>query len=130
MNIGRLSKWFGVVSCVMPCLLSTVPANAESYAGLQANGYRTGKLVRGASGSLGWIVSKGQKRWFCRLGVSNAYVGKSGMVAFTSAGRQVRLDRETYEKYAGGSDASIPQLSDLQAGRLNARDVGACSPAK
>ncbi|RWN99589.1 hypothetical protein [Mesorhizobium sp.] len=75
------------------------PIDAESYINLQGKGYKTGKLSRGVSGSLGWIV-------------------------------QIPADRKVYEKYTRGPDSSIPQLSDLKAGKPNARNVGSCGPAK
>ncbi|QND55722.1 hypothetical protein [Mesorhizobium huakuii] len=130
MAIKTLRYWLGAVSTVLFLLISALPSNAESYSSLQGKGYKTGKLTRGASGNLGWFVSGAGKKFFCTLHVAHAYVGKTGMVGFTSAGQQISLNRKVYEQYAGGFDASAPQLSDLKAGRLNARDVGNCAPAK
>lgn len=129
MIIKNLPKWLGAISTAVFLLASIAPSHAESYSNLQGKGYKTGKLSRGASGSLVWFVSNGEKKYFCRMRAAQAYVGSTGMVAFTAAGRQISLDRNVYEKYAG-FDASIPQLSDLKAGKLNKRAVGNCSPAK
>jgi hypothetical protein len=130
MIVKNLSKWFGATSMAVFLLASTTPSHAESYSNLQGKGYKTGKLSRGASGSLGWFVSNGEKKYFCRMRVAVAYVGNTGMVAFTSSGRQIPADRKVYEKCIGGPDSSIPQLSDLKAGKPNARNVGSCDPAK
>jgi len=126
----KTASWLGASSMAMFLLASIVPSHAETYSNLQSGGYKTGKLTRGASGSLGWIVSNGKNKFFCRMRAAHAYVGKTGMVCFTSSGRQISMDRKVYEQYAGGFDASAPQLSDLKAGKLDARDVGACAPAK
>jgi hypothetical protein len=105
------------------------PSFAASYSDLQSKGYHTGKLTRGASGSLGWVVSNGKEKFFCPMRVGVAYDGK-GMVGFTSSGRQISLDRKVYEQQVGGFDPSLPQLSDLRAGQPNARHVGSCHPVR
>ncbi|RWB22767.1 MAG: hypothetical protein EOQ40_03430 [Mesorhizobium sp.] len=122
-------NWLGVSSMAIFLLASIAPSHAESYSNLQTGGYKTSKLTRGASGALGWIVSNGEKKFFCRMRVGAAYVGKTGMVGFTSSGRQISENRKVYEQRVG-FDPTLPQLSDLKAGRPNARDVGACAPAK
>ena len=61
---------------------------------------------------------------------ATAYVGKSGLVSFTSSGRQIKSNRKAFEAYIGGPDKTIPQLSDLKAGRPKERDVGKCLPLK
>lgn len=104
-------------------------ANAESYAALQGQGYKTSKLTRGASGSLGWFVIGGGKKFFCPMRVATAQVGKTGLIGFTSSGKQVPMNRKVYEHYAG-SASIYPQLSDLQAGRPRPQDVRACIPAR
>lgn len=112
--------------------LSAMPmtsANAESYAALQGQGYKTSKLTRGASGSLGWFVIGGGKKFFCPMRVATAQVGKSGLIGFTSSGKQVPMNRKVYEHYAG-SASIYPQLSDLKAGRPRPQDVSACVPAR
>ncbi|WP_246694480.1 hypothetical protein [Mesorhizobium sp. M2E.F.Ca.ET.209.01.1.1] len=130
MMAGKVVKRLGIPSVALLLMASVAPAHAESYSNLQSSGYKTSKLTRGASGSLGWYVSNGEKKFFCRMRATNAYVGKTGMVGFTSSGKQLSLDRKVYEQYAGGFDPSMPQLADLKAGRLNARSVGYCVPAK
>lgn len=104
-------------------------ANAESYAALQGEGYKSSKLTRGASGSLGWFMVGGGKKFFCPMRVATARVGKTGLIGFTSSGKQVPMNRKVYEHYAG-SASIYPQLSDLQAGRPRPQDVRACVPAR
>jgi len=127
--LEKTPKWLGMSSMAILLLASTLPSQAESYASLRTNGYKTSKLTRGASGSLGWFVSSGEKKFFCPMRVGIAYVGKTGMVGFTSSGRQVALNRKVYEQRVG-FDPTTPQLSDLQAGRPNPRNVRNCAPAK
>ncbi|MGL4487877.1 MAG: hypothetical protein ACRCU5_00340 [Rhizobiaceae bacterium] len=103
---------------------------AESYSGLVKQGYKTGKLTKGPSGAYGWIVTDSKKKFFCKMNVASVYVGKTGMVSFTSSGRKISIDRKVFENAIGGPDPTIPQLEDLEAGRPNNRDVGACTPRK
>jgi hypothetical protein len=107
---------------------SSVPgvASAESFAALSKQGYSVGKLGPGKSGAMGWVLSNGGKRFFCKMRASMAYSGKNGMVSFTTSGRMVKLDRGVFEASIGGPDPTIPQLADLQAGRLRPNDVGSC----
>jgi hypothetical protein len=124
------SKRSVVIAAAIAVSLATTTANAESYAGLQKQGYKTGKMSRGKSGAQGWVVSNGEKRFFCKLKSSMAYVGSSGLVSILTNGRQIKLDRKTFEAGIGGPDPDIPQLADLKAGRPSARDVGSCAPLK
>ena len=103
---------------------------AESYPGLVSQGYKTGKLSKNAAGAQGWTVSNGEKKYFCRMKATMAYVGGSGLVSILSNGRQIKLDRKTFEAGMGGPDPNIPQLSALKAGKPNDRDVGGCAAAK
>ena len=129
MTIKAPFYWLRTASTVLLLAASAGPSHAESYSSLQSQGYTTSKMMRGASGNLGWTVAKGGKKYFCTMRAATAYVGTKGMVAFTSAGRQITLDRQVYEKSVG-FDPSMPQLSDLKAGKLNAADVGNCAPAR
>ncbi|WP_064683714.1 hypothetical protein [Rhizobium bangladeshense] len=112
--------------------LSTVPgaAQAESFSKLAQQGYAIGKLTKGKHGGYGWVVSNGSKQFFCRLDASLAYVSKKEMVSILSSGRLVMLDRAAFEASIGGPDPSIPQWSDLQAGRVKPADVGSCTPTR
>ena len=76
------------------------------------------------------MLSKGDQQFFCRMRVSQAYVGRNGMVSFTSSGRMIKLDRATFEAAIGGPDPSIPRLEDLKAGRLRPENVGSCAPVR
>jgi hypothetical protein len=103
---------------------------AESYPSLVKQGYKTGKLSKNAAGAQGWTVSNGEKKYFCRMRASMAYVGATGLVSILSNGRQIKLDRKTFEAGIGGPYPNIPQLSALKAGKPNDRDVGGCAAAK
>jgi hypothetical protein len=106
------------------------PSLAESYPSLIKQGYKTGKLSKNAAGAQGWTVSNGGTKYFCRMKTTMAYVGNNGMVAFTSAGREIKFDRKTFESHLGGSAGDLPLLSDLKAGRPGKKDVGGCSAVK
>lgn len=105
-------------------------SRAESFSRLAGQGYSVGPLAQGRSGGLGWVLSKGEQQFFCRMRVSQAYVGRNGMVSFTSSGRMIKLDRATFEAAIGGPDPSIPRLEDLKAGRLRPENVGSCAPVR
>jgi hypothetical protein len=124
------ARWLAVAAVLFSASLAATPASAESYASLQKQGYKTGKMSRGASGAQGWVVTNGEKKFFCKLKASMAYVGSSGLVSILSNGRQIKLDRKTFEVGIGGPDPNIPQLADLKSGKPGARDVGSCSPQK
>jgi hypothetical protein len=104
-------------------------ASAESFTALSKQGYSVGKLGQGKSGAMGWVVSGNGKRFFCKMKVSIAYSGKSGMVSFTTSGRMIKIDRGVFESSIGGHDPAIPQLADLKAGRVQPKHVGSCNPA-
>jgi hypothetical protein len=125
---GRDWAAMGLIVCGLA--LAITPALAESYAGLQKQGYKTSKMSRSASGAQGWVVTNGEKKFFCKLKASMAYVSSSGLVSILSNGKQIKLDRKTFEAGIGGPDPNIPQLADLKSGKPGARDVGSCSPQK
>lgn len=101
-------------------------AQAASYASLVSQGYETGALTKNRAGIQGWTVRKGESAYFCRMAAGMAYVGRTGLVSITSSGRRIKIDRAVWEASRGGADPSLPQLSDLEAGRLRPQDVGAC----
>ncbi len=123
-----LSSRYVIVATI--ALGSCLPdvANAESFTALSKQGYSVGKLGQGKSGALGWVVSSNSKRFFCKMKVSMAYSGKSGMVSFTASGRMVEIDRAVFESTIGGHDPTIPQLADLKSGRVQPKHVGSCNP--
>jgi hypothetical protein len=127
-EIGR--NWAAAGLLAAGFTIAATPALAESYTSLQKQGYKTGKMSRSASGAQGWVVTHGEKKFFCKLKASMAYVGSSGLVSILSNGRQIKLDRKTFDAGIGGPDPDIPQLADLKSGRPGARDVGSCSPQK
>jgi hypothetical protein len=50
-------------------------------------------------------VSNGGKKYFSRMRASMAYVGTSRLVSILSNGRQIKLDRKTFEAGIGGCAA-------------------------
>jgi len=122
-------KWFAVAAAIGVAVIPAT-AQAESFSKLARQGYSVGKLTKSKAGNYGWIVSDGSKRFFCRLNVSTAYVNEKEMISLTSSGRIVKVDRATFEEAIGGHDPSIPQWSDLQAGRVEPAHVGSCAPAR
>lgn len=122
-------NWF-VAAAVIGFAAMPGIAQAESFSKLARQDYAIGKLTKGKAGGYGWVVSNSSKRFFCRLNASMAYVNKREMVSITSSGRLIKLDRATFEASIGGHDPSIPQWSDLQAGRVKPADVGGCTPVR
>ncbi|NLS04650.1 hypothetical protein HGP14_14930 [Rhizobium sp. P32RR-XVIII] len=103
-------------------------ASAESFPSLAEQGYSVSVLGPGKFGGLGWVVSKGNEQFFCRIRASLAYVGEKDMVSFSKSGRIVTLNRAVFESSLGRPDSTLPQLADLQAGHPRPADVGTCSP--
>ncbi|WP_245506360.1 hypothetical protein [Rhizobium leguminosarum] len=133
-NTGARAGWKGFVGLVVAAAIgfAFMPgfAQAESFSKLEKQGYAVGKLTKGKAGGYGWIISNSNKRFFCRLNASLAYVSKKEMVGITSSGRLIKVDRATFEAKIGGPDPSIPQWSDLQSGRVKPDDVGSCTPVR
>ncbi|EJC72660.1 hypothetical protein [Rhizobium hidalgonense] len=121
-------KWLVTATVIGVAPMPTI-AQAESFSKLKGQDYAIGKLTKGKAGGYGWVVSNGSKRFFCRLDASLAYVDKKEMVSILASGRLIKLDRAAFEASIGGPDPSIPQWSDLQAGRVKPADVGSCTPA-
>ncbi|MBB4504648.1 hypothetical protein [Rhizobium leguminosarum] len=131
---GSRAGWKGFVGLVVGAVIgfAMMPgiAQAESFSKLEKQGYAVGKLTKGKAGGYGWVISNSNKRFFCRLNASLAYVNKKEMVSITSSGRLIKVDRATFETKIGGPDPSIPQWSDLQSGRVKPDDVGSCTPVR
>ena len=102
-------------------------AEASSFERLKKQGFKVSTFTRGKSGARGWFLTKGNDKYFCRFQGTTVYVGKTKMVIYTAAGRAISMNRKAYEEKAGGPDPSIPKMSDLKAGRPDARLVGACT---
>lgn len=109
------------------------PAAADAFDRLVDKGYAVSKLSQGKSGLKGWyLTKKGEPRMFCRMDVSMAINGKN-YIGFTTADREVGINGPTYREYLAARGAKpdpMPQYSDLKAGRVDGRWVGACSKAK
>jgi hypothetical protein len=110
--------------------LHSGPAAAESFGSLIKKGYSVGKMSQGKSGALGWVLTGKDGKQFCKSKVSLAVVDKKTLVSILGSGRMVKVDRATFEAEIGGADTSIPQLSDLKAGRIEPQHVGACTPLR
>ena len=104
-----------------------VGAHAASFESLKNSGHKVSSWTRNAAGKLGWKLTKGQSRHFCRLSASKAYVGSTGLVGFTSAGRQIKMSRKAWEQTQPKNDPRIPQLSALKSGTMSSRFVGRCN---
>lgn len=122
-------KWLAAAT-VVGFIVAPGLAQAESFSKLSRQDHAISKLTRGKSGGYGWVVSTGGKRFFCRLNVSLAYINKKEMMSITSSGRQIKVDRATFEASIGGHDPSIPNWSDLQSGKVVPANVGSCSPLR
>ncbi|UXT22826.1 hypothetical protein FY140_19185 [Agrobacterium tumefaciens] len=120
---ARFSLFSSLIAVAL--LGAPVVAQAASFKELSGQGYKVGALSSNKAGIRGWNLSKGSDRYFCEMRATMAYSGKNGMVSFTSAGRMISLDRNTFEKRLGGS-LNLPKYEDLKAGRLRADDVGSC----
>lgn len=106
-------------------LVSTNIAHSASYSQLKAKGYNTSKMVRAASGSWGWNVTKGADRYFCFSSGGIVRAGK-GYAVFGTSGRLIPMDGKAYEQKIPGGLRNIPSLADLKAGRPPASKVGRC----
>ncbi|UNZ49446.1 MULTISPECIES: hypothetical protein [Agrobacterium] len=123
-----MKKKASVSAPLLAMVLLGLPATAHaaSFHELSAQGYKASTLASNKAGVLGWTLSKGNSRYFCRGELGVAYSGKNGMVSFSSSGRMITLDRKAFEKYMGGRDANLPRYEDLKAGRPRPDDVGPC----
>ena len=57
-------------------------------------------------------------------------VDSKTMLAFSSSGSAIPLDRATFENSVGSAEGKFPLWSDIKNGRPEKRDVGACSKLK
>ena len=124
-------KWFSLILWSLTLSIMSAPvAMAADYSGLKKKGYRTSSLTKNRGGSQGWIVSMGSERYFCRLITTIVIVDSKTMLAFSSSGSAIPLDRATFENSAGSAEGKFPLWSDIKNGRPEKRDVGACSKLK
>lgn len=125
MQFKLFTRFLVIVSTTV--FLATLPAHAASYNSLVKKGFSVGKLLKYRGGVLGWFLSDGKLKYFCKMKTSVAYKGTKGMISFTVSGSIVGLDRKTFDRYMGGPDKTIPQYSNLKTGKsLHRRDVGSC----
>ena len=87
-----ISRLLVIAGALIP-LIHPVEARAESFSELTAKGATVGKMTRNPAGLSGWVVTSNGKTYFCKWNVSIAIVDAKTLVAFTSSGRMVKLDR-------------------------------------
>lgn len=130
MGFGNIGKLAGVsLAVLIACAAFPTESQAAKYKSLKSKGYKTGKLTKNQAGLMGWYVSGEGKRFFCKMKVSQVYIGSNKMAQFTSSGRMITMNREAHHKYIGAKSMDLPQLKDLKAGRPRNQDVGYCVPS-
>lgn len=109
-------------------LLVTAPgvAIAADYESLAGEGYKAGKLTRGPNGKSGWFLSRGgDERYFCNRRAGLMYGGPTGIGNLDARDRFMPYNAAAL-KQLGADALDLPQLSDIEAGRLRSKDVGIC----
>ncbi|MEN0000590.1 MAG: hypothetical protein AAF940_06875 [Pseudomonadota bacterium] len=106
-------------------------AEARNFKKLTADGYAVGELTRNAGGKWGWYLQKQEMRYFCRMGrVSIVRVGANGLATFTSSGRLISMDKDTFVANVGVNEyQKLPRYENLQSGSVEAGLVGRCAKA-
>ncbi len=122
-------KYCSVILASIVLFLQLLPdvALAASYKKLAGQGYKTGKLVKNRAGVSGWYVTNGKIRYFCKMKGGVFQVGKTGLIAHSSAGRVVKLDRRAFEDNLKRPATGLTQYSDAKAGRITPYDVKGCN---
>lgn len=121
-----LHRFMLIAAVPLALSLASVPAYAESYLALQSKGFKTSKLGRNKAGLLGWTVSDGKTRYFCEWNTAITVVDSKTLMAISSSGRPITLNRAVYENQVGGPDPSMAMYSDIKAGRLKGNEVRSC----
>jgi hypothetical protein len=106
---------------------ASMPAKAVDFQSLVEDGYKVSKMTRNAAGMSGWMVAKGDTKYFCKLDATLALTKKS-VISMITGGRTIEMDRKIFETRSSTSD--LPQFSDLKAGKPRPQDVGSCAKAK
>lgn len=122
-------KSFVVIATIGLFAAPTI-ANAESMEKLVQNGFKVSKLTQGKSGLAGWYLTKGDQKYFCPTRLGLVYVDSKKMLALSTQGRQVPMDRATFDAHIGGPDPNIPYWKDVLVGKVAPSHVNACLPSK
>lgn len=128
MQHSRSTRYRLATGSIICAMLLPLSVQAATYSELVDRGFKTGGLSKNRAGLTGWKVSKGSEAYFCKLKGGLVYVGSNGMASVTSSGRQIKLDKEAYEKFTGGPARLAARFEDLKAGRPQSRNVGPCHP--
>ena len=105
-------------------------ANAKSMESLVQDGFKVSKLTRGKSGLAGWYVTKGDQKYFCPIRLALAYIDDKDMMALTTQGAQMIIDRKTFDDYLGGPDPTMPYWKDVVVGKVRPGDAKPCLPSQ
>ncbi|MBS1166309.1 MAG: hypothetical protein H6R00_2334 [Proteobacteria bacterium] len=105
-------------------------ASAKSMDSLVQDGFKVGKFTRGKSGLAGWYATKDDQKYFCPARLSAIYVDSKNMIALSTQGSQITLDRATYDASIGGPDPHIPYWKDVLVGNVTPDHVNPCLPSK
>lgn len=130
MGFEKIGKFVGAsLAVLVACTALPTESQAAKYKSLTSKGYKTGKLTKNQAGMMGWYVAGEGKKFFCKMKVSQVYIGSTKMAQFTSSGRMITLNRKAFHESLGVKSLDLPQLKDLKAGRPRPQDVGYCGPA-
>lgn len=121
-------SFLAIASFSFFCGLS-VPASAANLDGLVSKGFAVSKLTKNSAGKLGWNLTKGSESYFCRMKNFGVITNGNGLIAFTAAGRTMKVDKQTYLKSLGRKEMpkGIPDYVDLKSGRIDGKVAGRCS---
>ena len=102
-------------------------ASGGKYAQLSEQGYSTSKFTHNRAGVRGWYVSKGQEKYWCRMGpISTVQGGPTGMGIFLQSGRFIAMNKKSYVEHLGSGIDGAPRYEDLMSGKLKPEYVGDC----
>jgi hypothetical protein len=110
----------------MSALAVSAEAAAATYEDLEKDGYATSRLTLLPSGSHGWYMTKGDSRYFCKMG--SGLIRKGNRVGnFLTNGHFFSVTIAQYLRTERGqSPDTMPLYPDIVSGRAIASRVGAC----
>jgi hypothetical protein len=119
-----------LVAATLGLLAAPSMASAKSMDSLVQDGFKVSKLTRGKSGLAGWYATKGDEKYFCPTRLALIYVDSKDMIALTTQGAQLTIDRKTFDDHIGGPDPTIPYWKDVVVGKVAPEHVKPCLPSK
>ncbi|WP_422369728.1 hypothetical protein [Hoeflea sp.] len=124
----KARSFLAIASFLILCGLSA-PASAANLDGLVGKGFDVSKLTTNRAGKLGWKLSKGGETYFCRMKNFGVIRNGNGLISFTSGGRTVKIDKQTYLNSLGRKEMpkGTPDYVDLKSGRVDGKVAGRCS---